>query len=293
MSNEAHIVSLDALERIDGALGRFASRALDIVEDVEREIQRITLRLDDRENDLQRSLAYWRDEYRYASNDEEGDGGDSAAYEIERIEGELQELSRWRDRVEACSSSFSRYGSRLKELAVETTPKAQMFLRQKLSELQAHLAIQLPGSAALNTGRVHLASTGNSAATGATMSPLPKGYSWMSLDKIDLKEIPQNMPYAKASYEIISKGFDVLKDKVLPAMTEDPSRTRDYFIDLDLKAGQAYPGETAKVYEAFFGDDPIHVQKGKSADLYTIDSGRHRIDVARTLGWGAVPVKTS
>ena len=48
-----------------------------------------------------------------------------------------------------------------------------------------------------------------------------------------------------------------------------------------------------RVYEAFFGDDVIHLGRGRRDKLFGVDSGRHRIKVAMDAGWTAVPVKMS
>jgi len=65
-----------------------------------------------------------------------------------------------------------------------------------------------------------------------------------------------------------------------------------YFSRLDRQAGRSYEEGLQRVYEAFFGADHIRLSRFKGSQLWGIDNGRHRIQIARDLGWKFIPAKT-
>jgi hypothetical protein len=68
-------------------------------------------------------------------------------------------------------------------------------------------------------------------------------------------------------------------------------KTRDDFFKDDQAAGLDYAHGKERVYDLFYGSDPVKLDK--DGDQYTIVSGRHRIFTAKTLGLDTIPAKLS
>jgi len=80
----------------------------------------------------------------------------------------------------------------------------------------------------------------------------------------------------------------LLQDRLEETFAENSA----YFFSLDQQAGVSYANGLLRVYEAFFGSEPIHLSRVKGAPQWTVGNGRHRILVAKELGWKAIPAQT-
>jgi hypothetical protein len=98
--------------------------------------------------------------------------------------------------------------------------------------------------------------------------------------------------YEKVPYQEMRRGFDALRNDLLPALSGDNLGAAEVFARRDAEAGVSYEHGLQRVYDAFFGNDPIYLSRGADTELCTVTSGRHRIKAAIDAGWTAVPVKT-
>jgi hypothetical protein len=86
-------------------------------------------------------------------------------------------------------------------------------------------------------------------------------------------------------------GFQLLRTFILPTFSDfGPSVGRDWFYAQDMAKQGSTDYSILKVYEAFFGSDSIAIDRNTDQSCYLITNGRHRIFIARQLGWEAVPV---
>jgi len=69
----------------------------------------------------------------------------------------------------------------------------------------------------------------------------------------------------------------------------DAGYTSDDFADLDKAKGLNYEHGQQRVYDLYYGSDPIAVDK--DGDKYDIVSGRHRIFAAKELGLDFIPAR--
>jgi hypothetical protein len=122
---------------------------------------------------------------------------------------------------------------------------------------------------------------------------LPPGFRWIPLDEIEVEYIPESA-FHKVSSNTMQEGLARLRE-VLECLQErlaEPFTDNSvYFMRLDRRAGRTYEAGLQRVYEAFFGHDRIHLSRIKGSTRWTIDNGRHRIQVARALGWQAIPAE--
>jgi DNA repair exonuclease SbcCD ATPase subunit len=165
MRLSAQVRSIQALEDLKGALGRFGCEAQMALQAAEQEIRR-TL------DWLQERLNYWRSEVQRRQEEVRQARADLAScrasgyYEDDRYhapdcsaeehalrqaqvrlheaEEELQNVQRWMKAVSEAVDTYRVQAQRLGRLIVTDLPKANAFLERKIAELQAYLAVTAP-----------------------------------------------------------------------------------------------------------------------------------------------------
>lgn len=308
---KASVSSLEALEILDLSLGRFAEKTAASLEAASSVAERGIDQLENRRR-------YWAREVddrqrEYDSADPEEDDLSTLAYRVQEAEGQLANVEQWRNRVDECVQSYSRQQSQVDELVSSRLLEARSFLRRKIETLRewASAAPTDAGySAAVESasGVSYASGTAtNRAVTGfasAAMplahstvnlsdAPLPAGFSWVNLDDISpeaMGRLPEE--FRKVDYAEMRRGFDVLKNEILPLVNESPQNANaDYLWRQDRENGLDESNGSQRVFNAFFGKDPIHLERGKCERYYGITNGQHRIRVARDLGWRAVPAE--
>jgi hypothetical protein len=152
MSGQIEVNSLSALEQLETAIGRFASRFSEALADAERELARKRDRLEEIADDRRREVAYCRQAYD-AADPEEDDVG-ALGRQLEAAEDNLSEARRWRARVEESCDAYLRRSGQGKLLSTEHTHKARVILKQKIDDLHAYLSLQADASAAGGGGPV-------------------------------------------------------------------------------------------------------------------------------------------
>lgn len=321
MARQASVLSSEALEALDSALARFCANAEDAMCAVKPEIGRGLDLLEERRAQWDREVARWQEEYDGADPEEDDIG--YIASRLEEAEEQLSAIERWLGRVEECYQDYSRQAGRMGEVASDRISEARAFLHEKLEQLRSYSAGQAnkssrpftsgppasspapsnPAASNDSSHRCPAASTTTAASAAAatiTDSPLPAGFRWVRLDEIspqEMNDLPPETDFAKVSYEEVKRGFEVLKDEVLPAIKQDPANAdSDYFWHADQRAGLDESNGAQRVFNAFFGQvskDYIHLDKKAGDPYFNITNGRHRIKVASDLGWTAIPAEIS
>jgi hypothetical protein len=157
MSHQIQVASFLALEELEAAIGRFSSRTIEALEDVERQIKRKQQLLDQIISERKQAVGYWRREYDGA--DPEEDDVSAISHKLERAEDALQEAKRWQRRVEDSYQGYSRRARECAYVCTEHSGKARAILKQKISDLHDYAALQ-PGP------------TSGAAATQSTSTPM-------------------------------------------------------------------------------------------------------------------------
>jgi len=193
---------------------------------------------------------------------------------------------------------------RVKALAEETASKAVGFLRFLSNLLLAYVAVSPTGDLSASGG-----SYGGETATETkpqqdwiydtkpsldlTQYALPPGFRWIPLDEIEVEYVPESA-FHKVNSNTMHEGLARLGEVLeclQERLTEPFTDNSVYFMRLDRRAGRTYEAGLQRVYEAFFGHDRIRLSRIKGSTRWTIDNGRHRIQVARALGWQAIPAE--
>ena len=302
MSDGKINVRYEAIAKFEAALGRFAQASLERIKAAETTISRTADKLEDRRSELRSEMS------RLQSAISNADDEDDTSWEqrqLEEVETELSNVRRWQSKIEESVQRYKREAQRQEELSTGTTTEARAYLRGLLSDLSAYFALQKDAGLGSSLGSIAVPAgiAGNSGGSESgvfdpTSFSLPPGYRWVRITEIDTKgelaNVQSYQAFEKVPYDEMQRGFHALRHEVLPAMngTANPAGV-DAFASRDAAAGVAYEHGLQRVYEAFFGDDPIYLSRGRDAELFSVTSGRHRIKTAMDAGWTAVPVKAS
>jgi hypothetical protein len=116
-----------------------------------------------------------------------------------------------------------------------------------------------------------------------------QGIRDVPLAQVDLRDSPvhDTSDFHKVSREEMVEGFRKLEEEVRPAV--ERGATGDYFSQLDKEQGLDYEHGYRRVYDAFYGDSCIRLEK--VGDSYAVVNGYHRLAVARELGLKTVPAQ--
>lgn len=298
MNEGANVGSLQTLQDLVTALKDFSRRRRELFDDLEAPLSRRIERLEDRREAWERELNHRRDDYESA---DEEDDQHYLQMQVEEAEENLQQAERWLDRVREAAIFYTRCA---RSLSAGDDERAIAFLQDRIAELEKYLAIKVDsgvtgssfsfeGPGILPNALGALEQTISSGFESITESILPPGFTWVPLSSIGAEEmanLPSDDDYPKVPKAEMQRGFEVLRRDVLPAIQMGVA-DRDYFTRLDQEAGREYECGALRVYEAFFGDEPITLDRKLNGVEYGITSGGHRIKVAREQGWPAVPAK--
>jgi hypothetical protein len=116
-----------------------------------------------------------------------------------------------------------------------------------------------------------------------------RGIQDVPVEEVDLSDSPvqDTDDFRKVSHAEMVEGFRKLQEEVRPAVAQGAEG--DYFSRLDQERGLDYEHGYRRVYDAFYGDDAIRLDKVD--DTYTVVNGYHRLAVAQELGLRTVPAR--
>jgi len=166
MSSSANVQSIQALEDLKGALGRFSGEAQEALGAAEQEIRRTLDWLHERLNHWQNEVRRRQEEVRqamdalrrcqasgYSDRDGHYHAPDCSAYEralrqaqarLEEAERELRNVQHWTRQVEQAAGDYHVQARRLQQLAATENQKAQAFLERAIGDLERYMAVAPP-----------------------------------------------------------------------------------------------------------------------------------------------------
>jgi len=303
MKEGVYAESVEGLEEFALRYQRFAEEVARILQEVEHEFRRRWEDLMHRYRVQQARVARLQRQVEEADEEE-------AAYSRRRLEEAEERLRRMRmilSRLEGQYQEYRRQTLLLQKLVEERTPKAVAFLRNRAAELRAYIGVSLSESPGAGGASSAPALSGESksitpaeesgpatppeSAPNFTRYALPHGFQWVPLDAIDCEDLPPDA-FSKVPVKAIRQGMARLPEVL--ALLQDrlhlPSIDNSmYFLRLDRRAGRTYEEGLQRVYDAFFGSEPICLERQSGTSRWRVLNGRHRIQIARELGWTAVP----
>ena len=114
-----------------------------------------------------------------------------------------------------------------------------------------------------------------------------RGIIEVPIKNVDLSDtaVADSTDFHKVSRDQMIDGFEKLENEIRPAVKEGASA--DDFSDLDKKLGLDYEHGYRRVYDAFYGNEPVRLEK--DGDKYSVVNGYHRLNVAKELGIESIP----
>ncbi len=301
MTRGVEVRSFEDLKKLSTSLARFSEQAAIATHDFERRIGLAKEELAGRISRLRHQVSCLQEAIEEAEQD---DKKQRLVYQLE----ETEEMLRWAryamNKLHQHEQSYRARASGFKNLVGEETKKARHLIAEILSDLEQYVASgegsPATGSYGATRGSTAAASKVDFAANQnkftdigyCSDSNLPGGFRWVSLDEIDMGEISDELEFKKISRAEMDEGLEILKNEIAPAFEEKPACGSEYFFEEDKKAGlEIYEGKQ-RVYDAFFGESHIRLEKRTTDFHYGITNGRHRILLAREKGWKAIPART-
>lgn len=297
--------NINAIQDMEAACDRFARTVAEKLPCLERELQRARETLDSRRDELRHEVVRLQEAISSADEDEDTSWARSR---IEFAEEEYALVQRHARQLEEAGAVFEAQSQKIDHLATGHTVRTKEFLRGTVDDLRAYFAYTLNStshnygskfvtSAANNPTANVVGATGN-AAFDPTAFVLPAGFVWVHLDQVDFSldrgGFENADKFEKVPREEMVRGFNALCNEILPAISKHSTAVNSfYFAKLDQIAGRQHESGLERPFSAFFGDDHIYVTRRSNTELWNVTGGRHRILVARQLGWTAVPAKVS
>lgn len=299
MAKGANVSSVASVQELLVALLNFWPRCQELLDDVESAGTCGLTELESRQQYWKRELRRRQEEYDNADSEEDDIG--YLADQVTEAEEELREVKRWVRKAEDAKAEFDRCVARL---LGDQNDKAVAFLRRKIQEMQDYLSTPFgqieyvaPSAPAIMDNLLNAAE--DVAARGVSLLTdyaLPATIDWVPLSAIspkELAELPSDERYEKTSKAEIERGFFVLRNEILPTLQKlGKQADSDYFRAVDEKAGSLHEQGVLRVYEAFFGNDAIKLDRSLDGQHYDIINGSHRVKVALEQGWTHIPART-
>lgn len=296
MGRIAEVLSVQALQDLVPALERFSYHKREALAELERLIARRIGRLEERRDDWQQEVH--RRQRRYDEADEEDDLGE-LAFRVSEAEENLWQVERYLAQVSDVAANYYPCA-----MTINAGPDdaSRTFLKARIADLEKYLAVRLdtasigeplPGTEVLTNIIAGFEQTVAASLASITDSPLPEGIVWVPLTAIsasEMAELPGDDDYKKISKVEVQRSFEVLQRDILPAIKQSGAGS-DHFLSLDQAAGRDHEHGLQRVYDLFFGSEPITLDRALDGKSYQVMFGRHRIKVAREKGWPAVPAK--
>jgi hypothetical protein len=124
----------------------------------------------------------------------------------------------------------------------------------------------------------------------------PDGWIDRGIQHVRLTDLPYpdgiNGPddFRKVNLETMHAGIVRLQE-MLPIIECGEGRSSDYWAQVDQQHGLSYEHGYQRIYEAFYGDSAIKLERiGKQ---YTIINGRHRVWLAKQMGIETLPARVT
>lgn len=289
----------DAVERFSTQIRSLACESIDIAAGIERHVE--SLEEEARDNVLE-ALA--------ALSGARGEDRAGAISDLEDARDRVRTVRRALNNAERAFSKLRRAAESAREVVDHGGNIAIAHLQLKISQLADYSAGNLDGAAASPAG--FPSSPGGFAAEPERVSPhatsrqapdlvelqkaiLPVGWKWVALSEIDMTRVQgETLAISDETRQELTERFDRLRRDVLPLLDRNRSAAADRLREHDIRNGIHDASGGLGAFETFFStSSPIHLQRAAGVAQYTIDDGRHRIEIARFLGWPAVPARTT
>ncbi|HSW29032.1 MAG TPA: hypothetical protein VLH75_05975 [Longimicrobiales bacterium] len=308
----ADLRRIDALLQLRSALLRFRQSTSGVASGLRARLGRATA-------DLERQRRRLEDEIQTLEERAGSDDDDERAAARRALAEAYASREDLRDQMRRLARASARHDNAAASWfhALESTvPGAAAFLAQKHAEASSYLQAGAPvGEASLSVADSSAAGFGAGIwsrsvragpvpmdPVGATrmedLPDLPGGFSWIPISEIEESELPAADDFPKVSYATMRAGLNRLWTELIPMIGATPGADRRSCQEFDEAHGRTDPmgfvheESLAHLWDQFFEErfrNHIRVAFDSESGRWSVDNGRHRIRVARDLGWRYVP----
>jgi hypothetical protein len=324
MFDSIQLTNIDTLRDLSNSFKRFGHKTEEYLQALEAELKRTLESMQARVRACQQKVAqkqweaeqardalencrsYEDDDYQPDCSGEE-DELRQAIREFETAKRNFETVKILYSKVENAVSEFHQHIRRLRDLATTNVNRANAYLENKTAILESYrnvrpesvnpLAINSESASSLQSNVITTSalSATTSLANVTTKELSDTSGQWVEtrLHNFDLS-ILLSPEYIQGAGDFQKVKLDEMQDglkklqEMKPVIEQGVGNSKDYWSDIDKKKGLDYPNGYQRVYEAFYGAEPIRIIK--DGDKYDITNGRHRIWAAKQLGIKTLPL---
>jgi hypothetical protein len=269
---------------------------------VNRQIAQFRATLEDREAALAEAVEILRNVPDDESDQYEQEAVDEAQIEVRRARQRLKD-------IDAAGSHFLAVLNAETQSLNSAFSAGQVFLNERIETGVRYRSITNPStptqSAPVAKSATPAPQTNSARKTLSKRSfpsadeppPLPRKMLWLPIEDIDEALLPDDLEFKKAPHAEMKAMMVVFQESVIPALTDNPSLTPDDF-SASVGEERASLSTTPRfAYECMlgsFGSRDVIVldgKKGEGIGKMGVTSGRHRILIAKELGWSHIPAR--
>lgn len=208
--------------------------------------------------------------------------------ELRLAEQSVQNAEYWSAQMDKAFQSYYVQLRRFRTVSIDVAQPTDHFLAQSIGRLQSYLVGGNIGGDN-PTAPIRPSAKSSTVALSATLvnSGQELGFQTVAISDIDLSDshVSSSDDFHKVSMSDMQAGLQKLQSVVAPAVAQ--GKDKDYFRELDQANGLSYPDGYLRIYEAFYGDSPIRLEK--IGGRYQVINGYHRLFVAQKLGIASLP----
>jgi len=203
---------------------------------------------------------------------------------LREAEVELQNVRYWTQQLQQQVQQVEMQMRRLVGILETDLPKSHALLEGMLWALAGYVT----------SGIIANSFSGSLSSSAVSNTPPAVSGSWIEkgIQDVPLNHIYLHDSYVRGSeefkkvpYEVMVSGMQKLESTVRPAV--EGGANGDYFSDVDEREGLDYEHGYRRVYDAFYGNEPIRLEKIDG--VYHVVGGYHRLFVAQQLGLKTIP----
>ncbi|MCX7365322.1 MAG: hypothetical protein NTV97_26300 [Alphaproteobacteria bacterium] len=291
VSPPAVVALKEAIEKFARQVRGLADEAIEVGQQLERDAEADEEEASDDVRRARRALST-------AADDDRAGAISDLANAVEDLRDTRQALTAAR----RTRATLRRAAERAQAAVARQGVAGPLYLERKLSELAGYIAAGVgewpqvaathPLAVARDAEAAPARLTDSPALEELEKFPLPAGWKWVRLIDIDTTRLDgETLMLDDETRDGLTRRFDRLRRDVLPLLDRNRAASADRVREADDRRATGDTG-ALDAFETFFSRiSPIHLQRAAGSRRYTIDDGRHRIDVARALGWPAVPAR--
>ncbi len=260
----------------------------------QHEIERAQQELSRAQADLRRceNSGYYDDDgnYHQPNCGCEEQAVDQAKVYLQQCNEALYVVRGWHSRIEEAASDYMLASNQLNKTSEWQSEKAQTNLIQTAGKYEA---VQTTSSQVGGIGDLVAEIAGTIVSSLADHDPNKQDWIDRDIQMVNTSDLPNpdeiksKEDYKKVSLEDMKAGIHRWQE-MRSTIDSGPGNSSEYWLGIDQTRGFDYSSGYQKIYDAFYGQDAIRVEK--SGNNFSIINGRHRIWAAKQMGIDQLPI---